>query len=142
MLSFALGTGTQNTQGDWLEVYYPAPLHQPAEAVVSAARQALKGGEDEVVSFLPEHCAELAQALRDAGAPEQAEVAEAFATAQRPLVAVFLAEDHAPESVPEVYLKLHLLSHRLVKPHGIQLDGMFSQHAFQNESRSFACFAA
>ncbi|WFF41881.1 2,3,4,5-tetrahydropyridine-2,6-dicarboxylate N-succinyltransferase [Salinicola endophyticus] len=125
MLSFALGTGTQNTQGDWLEVYYPAPLYQPAEAVVSAARQALKGGEDEVVSFLPEHCAELAQALRDAGAPEQAEVAEAFATAQRPLVAVFLAEDHAPASVPEVYLKLHLLSHRLVKPHGIQLDGMF-----------------
>jgi len=26
MLSFALGIGTQNTQGDWLEIYYPAPL--------------------------------------------------------------------------------------------------------------------
>ncbi|WP_110648010.1 2,3,4,5-tetrahydropyridine-2,6-dicarboxylate N-succinyltransferase [Salinicola peritrichatus] len=126
MLSFALGIGTQNSQGDWLEVYYPAPLHQPDSAIVQAARQALAADADaEVVSFLPEHCARLAQALREAGADEQAELAAAFADAQRPLVAVFLSEDHAPASVPEVYLKLHLLSHRLVKPHGIQLDGMF-----------------
>ncbi|WP_251977027.1 2,3,4,5-tetrahydropyridine-2,6-dicarboxylate N-succinyltransferase [Salinicola avicenniae] len=126
MLSFALGIGTQNTQGEWLEVYYPEPLHQPAADVVDAARKALGAAEsEEVVSFLPEQATALAQALRDAGASEQANVTEAFADAQRPLVAVFLNDDHAPASVPEVYLKLHLLSHRLVKPHGIQLDGMF-----------------
>ena len=28
-------------------------------------------------------------------------------------------------SVPEAYLKLHLLSHRLVAPHGTNLDGTF-----------------
>jgi 2,3,4,5-tetrahydropyridine-2-carboxylate N-succinyltransferase len=27
--------------------------------------------------------------------------------------------------VPEAYLKLHLLSHRLVKPHGTNLQGLF-----------------
>lgn len=126
MLSFALGIGTQNSQGDWLEVYYPAPLHQPDAKLVAAARQALGADEaEEVVSFLPEHAAPLAKALRDAGATDQADIAETFADAQRPLVAVFLSEDHAPASVPEVYLKLHLLSHRLIKPHGTQLDGMF-----------------
>ncbi|WP_110686229.1 2,3,4,5-tetrahydropyridine-2,6-dicarboxylate N-succinyltransferase [Salinicola aestuarinus] len=129
MLSFALGIGTQNGQGDWLEVYYPAPQYRPDAKLVEIVRGALGDDENrsdaEAVSFLPEHCASLALALREGGFVDQAEIAETFADSQRPLVAVFLAEDHAPASVPEVYLKLHLLSHRLVKPHGIKLDGMF-----------------
>ncbi|SHE64666.1 2,3,4,5-tetrahydropyridine-2-carboxylate N-succinyltransferase [Modicisalibacter ilicicola DSM 19980] len=126
MLSFALGIGHQNTQGDWLDVYYPAPLFEPDTALTDAARQALEAPADTaVVSFLPEHCAGLAQALEAAGNASQAELAEALAASQRPLVAVFLESDRPPESVPEVYLKLHLLSHRLVKPHDIDLSGMF-----------------
>ena len=39
MLSFALGIGTQNTQGDWLEVYYPAPLLNPDASLVKAERE-------------------------------------------------------------------------------------------------------
>lgn len=31
----------------------------------------------------------------------------------------------APASALDVYLRLHLLSHRLVKPHGVTLDGLF-----------------
>lgn len=31
----------------------------------------------------------------------------------------------APKDVPDAYLRLHLLSHRLVKPHGLSLDGIF-----------------
>jgi 2,3,4,5-tetrahydropyridine-2-carboxylate N-succinyltransferase len=38
---------------------------------------------------------------------------------------VLLTQDSAPANVPEGYLKLHLLSHRLVKPHGTNLDGLF-----------------
>ncbi|MBF8222666.1 2,3,4,5-tetrahydropyridine-2,6-dicarboxylate N-succinyltransferase [Halomonas sp. 328] len=126
MLSFALGIGTQNTQGDWLEIYYPAPLLNPDDSLVAAAAKALDAPAGKAaVSFLPEHCAALASALREAGHADQAELAEAFAASQRPLVAMFLAEDSAPESAPEVYLKLHLLSHRLVKPHGLDLTGMF-----------------
>ena len=30
-----------------------------------------------------------------------------------------------PTSALDVYLRLHLLSHRLVKPHGVTLDGIF-----------------
>ena len=32
----------------------------------------------------------------------------------------------APEDVADVYLRLHLLSHRLVKPHNINLDNIFT----------------
>ncbi len=34
--------------------------------------------------------------------------------------------DAAPATVPDAYLRLHLLSHRLVAPHGLNLDGIFS----------------
>jgi 2,3,4,5-tetrahydropyridine-2-carboxylate N-succinyltransferase len=33
--------------------------------------------------------------------------------------------DAAPASVPDAYLRLHLLSHRLMRPHGINLTGIF-----------------
>ncbi|MDI4637292.1 MULTISPECIES: 2,3,4,5-tetrahydropyridine-2,6-dicarboxylate N-succinyltransferase [Halomonadaceae] len=126
MLSFALGIGHQNTQGDWLDVYYPAPLFEPETSLVEAARQVLGAPAGNVaVSFLPEHCADLAEALKTAGHAEQAELAASLSASQRPLVATFLETDQAPESAPEVYLKLHLLSHRLVKPHGLDLGGMF-----------------
>ena len=35
----------------------------------------------------------------------------------------------APESVADVYLRLHLLSHRLMLPRTINLDGVFGQLA-------------
>jgi 2,3,4,5-tetrahydropyridine-2,6-dicarboxylate N-succinyltransferase len=34
--------------------------------------------------------------------------------------------DAAPEGTPDAYLRLHLLSHRLVAPHGQNLDGIFA----------------
>ncbi len=34
--------------------------------------------------------------------------------------------DKPPASVPDAYLRLHLLSHRLIKPHGCNLDGIFA----------------
>ena len=33
--------------------------------------------------------------------------------------------DAAPASVPDAYLRLHLLSHRLVRPHEVNLEGIF-----------------
>ncbi len=33
--------------------------------------------------------------------------------------------DSAPASAADAYLRLHLLSHRLVKPHGLNLEGIF-----------------
>jgi 2,3,4,5-tetrahydropyridine-2-carboxylate N-succinyltransferase len=45
---------------------------------------------------------------------------------RRELVAVFLRDlAVAPMSVEDAYLRLHLLSHRAVQPHGLSLDGVF-----------------
>ena len=44
---------------------------------------------------------------------------------QRELVSLEIDLAKAPENVADVYLRLHLLSHRLVKPQSISLDGIF-----------------
>ena len=38
---------------------------------------------------------------------------------------VSVSDEKAPTSVPEAYLKLHLISYRLVKPNETNLDGIF-----------------
>lgn len=42
------------------------------------------------------------------------------------VVLTTIALDAPPATVPDAYLRLHLLSHRLVAPHGLNLDGIFS----------------
>ena len=41
------------------------------------------------------------------------------------VVRVEIDLDAPPADVPDAYLRLHLLSHRLVAPHGLNLDGVF-----------------
>ena len=43
----------------------------------------------------------------------------------RELVSVEIDISKAPTNSADAYLRLHLLSHRLVKPHGVALDGIF-----------------
>lgn len=43
----------------------------------------------------------------------------------RTLVSTQIEITKAPNDAADAYLRLHLLSHRLVKPHGISLDGIF-----------------
>ena len=44
---------------------------------------------------------------------------------QRAFVRVQVDLDAPPADVADAYLRLHLLSHRLVRPHGANLDGLF-----------------
>jgi 2,3,4,5-tetrahydropyridine-2-carboxylate N-succinyltransferase len=44
---------------------------------------------------------------------------------KREIVSLEINLDDAPESVSDAYLRLHLLSHRVIKPHGANLDGIF-----------------
>ena len=44
---------------------------------------------------------------------------------KREVVSLEIELDSAPESVSDAYLRLHLLSHRVIKPHGANLDGIF-----------------
>lgn len=43
----------------------------------------------------------------------------------REIVSVEIDITKTPENAADAYLRLHLLSHRLVKPHGLVLDGIF-----------------
>jgi 2,3,4,5-tetrahydropyridine-2-carboxylate N-succinyltransferase len=123
--AFAIGLGTKNAKGEWLEVYYQAPLFQPSADIIAAAKDAIgyEGG-NQAVEVDGGELEALATAL-EAIAPEQAKLARACTESQKPVVVTVLESDTQSASTPEVYLKLHLLSHRLVKPHGINLDGMF-----------------
>jgi 2,3,4,5-tetrahydropyridine-2-carboxylate N-succinyltransferase len=42
-----------------------------------------------------------------------------------PVVSFIGSLDQAPVDAHDVYLRLHLLSHRLVRPHGVSLEGQF-----------------
>jgi 2,3,4,5-tetrahydropyridine-2-carboxylate N-succinyltransferase len=50
---------------------------------------------------------------------------DAIRGVSKELVSIEIELDKAPTSVSDAYLRLHLLSHRLVKPHGLNLDGIF-----------------
>ena len=66
-------------------------------------------------------------ALKDSSAPNLSrfEGNDENRKVSRKFVAVEIELSAAPASVSDAYLRLHLLSHRLVKPHGLSLDGVF-----------------
>lgn len=126
LYSIGLGVGTQNAKGEWLEVFYPQPLLNPAVRICEALATTLGySGGNAVLSLSADQLDKLATTLTEKNETALAELALTLKSSKRPLVAVLLEKDEAPSSVPEGYLKLHLLSHRLVKPHGTNLTGLF-----------------
>ncbi|MCG8516805.1 2,3,4,5-tetrahydropyridine-2,6-dicarboxylate N-succinyltransferase [Marinobacter sp. CA1] len=124
--AFGIGIGTQNTSNEWLEVFYQQPVLNPADALVDAARSALGyNSGNQALAANADQLNALAQALADAGDAAQADLARKAADSQRPVVVTVLESDDTASSTPEVYLKLHLISHRQAKPHGLKLDGIF-----------------
>ena len=118
--AFGLGVGTHNSEGDWLEIFFPQPLVNPSAALAEATINC-----DSNQALTQDQLGKLEAALAAAGENEQAEIASRLGNSDKPVVAVLLDEDKPPGNVPEGYLKLHLLSHRLVTPHGTNLDGLF-----------------
>ena len=125
LFSLAFGVGTQNRQGTWLEVFYAQPLLNPASDLVAKVVERLgyQGG-NQAIAITTNQAGDLAEALKHTDSV-QAALLTRLAESQKPLVVTLLAEDAALTSTPEAYLKLHLLSHRLVKPHGLNLTGIF-----------------
>lgn len=118
--AFGLGVGTRNRKGEWLEIFFPTPLLAPSPKLRAAVAEL-----DSNTPLDEAQLRALQSAFNDVGDTEHAALAGRLRDSGRPAVAVLLDEDKAPVNVPEGYLKLHLLSHRLVKPHGTNLDGLF-----------------
>src|SRR5688572_30981380 len=103
MFSLAFGVGTHNNSCQWLEVFYPSPLLNPAPALVSAICQTLKVDKvTQAITLQSTELNELAKALQGVDA-EQAAVCQQLAGSTKPRVLALVATDEKPSSVPEVY---------------------------------------
>ena len=124
--SFALGTATLNRDGKLIEAWYPAPMLNPDPNLINAVRTACgyEGGNQAIV-LEPSRLEALETAIDQAQYAELRKLVHILQASSREIVATFLESDDAPVSVAEVYLKLHLLSHRLCRPHELNLDGAF-----------------
>ncbi len=120
--SLGFGIGTKNAKLEWLEVFYPQPVLAPEASLVDAIQSVL-GDATGTIEPNREQWLALADALEN---PALEKIAKTCAESVRPTVLTLIAKDSKPESTPEAYLKLHLLSHRLVKPHGVSLEGIFA----------------
>ena len=124
LYAVGIGVGTQNTAGDWLEVFFPCPLLNPPQELASTLAEI--GLEAGTLALEPKVLPGIAEVLAAQGCADAGAAVSAMAKSTRPLVAVLLEDDAAPASVPEAYLKLQLISHRLVKPHETNIDGIFA----------------
>ncbi|EGR1099704.1 2,3,4,5-tetrahydropyridine-2,6-dicarboxylate N-succinyltransferase [Vibrio cholerae] len=128
MAYFALGlaTATKNRDGKIIEAFFPTPILAPSDALV-AALATISGYQEgnQALDITAAQSAQLAAVFAAHQQAASAAFADKAANARQPLVLVILASDDKPQSVAEGYLKLQLISHRLVKPHGTVLDGIF-----------------
>jgi 2,3,4,5-tetrahydropyridine-2-carboxylate N-succinyltransferase len=95
--AWGFGLATVTAAGTVLDVWYPAP--------------------------------ELGTKPDDAKAPAELIAAEGndeLRQVRREVVSAEITLEDAPAGTADAYLRLHLLSHRLVRPHGLNLDGIFA----------------
>lgn len=122
--TFGIGVGTKNARGEWLEVYYPAPLVNLDPKMSRVMRSVFSDlGSD--IEPSPEQLASLVSALESNNFNELASIIKTLQTTDKCIVAVLQDKNLSPKTVPQGYLKLHLLSHRLVKPHQTDISGIF-----------------
>ncbi len=104
--AWGLGLATVTDAGTTLDVWYPSPALGAPPATLDV---------DDPSSVRSHAPADLAACEREDEARGVRVV----------LVATVVDLDAAPASTADAYLRLHLLSHRLVAPHGQNLDGIF-----------------
>ena len=116
--AFGLGIAETNNQNNIIDVFFPDPMVD----LGADAASALNGVSGIVNSA---ELVDIAENARQAGLDGVSALASRLSDSDKSIVAVNLQDNEAPGSVAEAYLKLHLLSHRRVRPHGTNLDGIF-----------------
>lgn len=136
--AFGVGLATVDSDGVLLDTYFPCPNYQGhwRSAAVLANILGYTHGTHSyqvTVAMLEETLAHL-NPIGDDGHPHPnldaiRNILQILKTnSNKVAVVVFIGsddQDTGPRHVPDAYLRLHLLSHRLVKPHALKLDGIF-----------------
>ena len=128
MTFFALGIGigTKNKKNEWLDTYFPYPIFNPSKDLVEQISSLVKfSGGNETIEIDSPTCHALETLFIQEDASEMLSVVTAMERSKQPRVIVILERDEEAQSIPEIYLKLHLLSHRFVKPNQINLTNIF-----------------
>ena len=100
--AWAYGLTTTTSAGRVLDTWYPAPALGGADGAAAPAE------------------------LTAAAAAASASPAAQARAVRAEVVLTEIDLDTAPDGTADAYLRLHLLSHRLVQPHGMNLDGIFA----------------
>lgn len=126
--SFGFGLATTNSSGEIIEVFYPQPQLHPDPALANILIDVCQfaTGDNGFLEIGQQVHDQLLSALQEAKLVDTAKLLQQLEGASQPVIICLLVQDSAPTSVPEAFLKLHLLSHRLAKPHSLNLDGMFA----------------
>jgi len=128
MANFALafGTATKNLDGKIIEAYFPDPILKASDDFVTSLETAVAYTQgNECIELSKQQAMALSALFLSAGDDANASFSKAAAESEQPLVLVVLESDSQPSSVAEAFLKLQLISHRLVQPHSLVLDGVF-----------------
>ena len=115
---FGLGIVSENAQGAVLDTFYPLPVAQVSGELANVLA-GVSGRLDAA------QLGELSKALESVGDSAGAELSTQLGSADCGVVATPLVENTPPDSLEEAYLKLQLISHRLMKPHQTNLGGLF-----------------
>lgn len=127
--AWAIGLATFGSGGEVLSTFFPV-VHLDEEPALAATLSASCGRTSGPGTWPVKEPPVLAEDARDAGALDAltcAALAPSDVPAQRRVVLTFIEDlDAAPLDAYDCYLRLHLLSHRRIQPHGCNLDGVFA----------------
>ena len=98
-IAIGLGIGTKNAKGDWLDSFFPAPIFQPANDLVTELRSQLNidSGNQTI-----ELSAEQIDALTKSSNSDIASIAPSLKNRQQAGVLVIIEREETAGSAPEV----------------------------------------
>ena len=123
-LAVAIGIASYNSRDELIEVFFPQPEINPSQDRQTLVEQILGakiGTQTTTVQLDTNQLDRLAAAFPTAARF----TAQTLSSRSRSVVLTVTDLTQAPESVADSFLRLHLLSHRIVRPHSINLDGIF-----------------
>lgn len=123
VFAFGFGVGTKNKKNEWIEVFYPVLHYRAARERFKEINKLIEIARNRSHTMRSDENFSLELSRQDL--QKLGSQYEFLAHTDKPLVATLLYWDRPPATVPEAYLKLHLLSNRVVKPNTINLEGIF-----------------